>query len=150
MRCGRLIIIALLLPSCGCSALIADGGKDLSPIKTREQIRTEFGNPDESGQTTEEAFDTYHTRRKVSEQIRSWQVGMGVVMTYGLAEVLLFPNEVYLLTRRTALGQELKFFYDSSGRVIRIHLDGEDTVCHLGPVNDSDSDKSIKQDEDED
>jgi len=46
-------------------------------------------------------------------------------MTFGLLELVEFPNELYRLGRGTMLGRELSFTYDRSGKVIGISLDDD-------------------------
>jgi YD repeat-containing protein len=128
MKCGRLLVAAVVLHVCGCSCLIAKSGKDLSYIKTRAQVHAEFGRPDQTAEDGEGAFDSYHTRRKIAEHARSMGMGMGIAFTYGLGELIAFPAELVRLGYTSVVGQELRFQYDPSGRITSVLLDGERTV----------------------
>jgi uncharacterized protein YceK len=119
-----LIVSAAILMS-GCSSLIAHSGKDLSKLTTREEVHSEFGDPDKTGAEEGYSREDYCTRRKISEPMRSNSLGMGFAMTFGTAELVAFPMELCLLCRRTVLGQSLRFAYDDNGQVTRVFLDGE-------------------------
>jgi len=125
MRKICLTLIAGVLLTSGCSVYIAESGSDLSKLTTREQVQEEFGKPCASGETEGQPFEDFRTRRKISEWYRSWALGNGIVFTFGLAEFIDFPAELMLLGRRTLFGQDVRFTYDSAGKVTRVYLDGE-------------------------
>jgi hypothetical protein len=125
MRCGRLLLAALLIPTCGCSTLIAKSGKNIDAIATREDAREKLGTPDSSSENGDLTIDTYQTRQKISEWRRGGGEGTYFAMSFGLTEFAAFPTEVYILGRRTVLGQELSFHYDATGKVVEVYLDGE-------------------------
>ena len=125
-RC--LAFAAFTVPSCGCSILIAESGKDLSPLQTREQVRAEFGTPDTFGENADGPYECFQTRRKVAENFRGMSINMGLAFTYGLGEALFFPAEVFRLASTIAVGRELRFEYDENGRIKKVLLDGDDTV----------------------
>jgi hypothetical protein len=52
-------------------------------------------------------------------------MGMGIVMTYMVGELVAFPIELYTLTRRSVFGQDLRVWYDSNGTVTSVQIDGE-------------------------
>jgi YD repeat-containing protein len=125
MRYLALLLLACVPLFAGCSVYIARMGKDLDRLATREQVHADFGEPCRTGTVDGNAFEDYRTRRKMSERLRSCEQGMAFVMTFGVGELGWFPYELYLLGRRTLLGQEVRFVYDDAGRVIGIHLDGK-------------------------
>lgn len=125
IRLSCLILIASALLSSGCSAIIAQSGADLSGLTTKEKVHEKFGDPAASGASEGFFFEDYQTRRKISEPLRSAHLGMSIAMTYGLGELIAFPYEFSLLGRRTLVGQELSFGYDSAGNVTRVYLDGK-------------------------
>jgi hypothetical protein len=128
MRFPHVLFAALLVSSSGCSMLIAASGKDVEKLTTREAVRQEFGQPTA---TDGSRIDEYHTRRKLAEpDIALAGRNMGLAMTYGLAEFICFPCEVYQLGRHTLLGQDLRFTYDAHGSVTAIYVDGE--ILHTG------------------
>ena len=120
----RILIVIALLPT-GCSMLIARSGSDLSKLTTRELVHEKFGEPSTVGRADGESFEEFRTRRKIAEPLRSASLGMGIVMTYGLGEFICFPYELYLLVRRTAFGQDVRFTYNSTSTVTRVFLDGK-------------------------
>jgi hypothetical protein len=138
MSYKRLPLLALLMQLSGCSVFIAESGKDLRSVTTREQVQEEFGTPTESGEEIDGPFETYHTRRKISESLRGHCLDMGLTMTLGLGELFALPKELCVLARKTILGQDVKFHYDSSGRVSRIYLDGDKSVLQFAGVFESD------------
>ena len=118
MRLFLILLAGLALLSGGCSVYMARSGQDLRPLATRDQVQHEFGLPAETGTTTDgQAYEDYRTRRKISEVARSSSMGMGVVMTYGLLEILYFPTELYNYGRRFCVGQTVRFEYDPTGKV---------------------------------
>lgn len=120
----RYIVLVLLLLSSGCSCLIARSGKDLRPLKTKQQIHEEFGEPVASGISDGKPYEVFHTRQKISEHLRASSLGMGFGMSFGLVELVQFPYELYLQGHKTAFGQTIQVNYDSEGNVSRLWLDG--------------------------
>jgi hypothetical protein len=109
----------------GCSMLIAQSGKDLSKLTTKEEVHSEFGEPDKTGVVDGHPCDDYCTRRKISEPVRSDRMGLCIAMTFGMAEFVAFPVEFCTLCGRSVLGQNLRFAYSDDGEVIRVFLDGD-------------------------
>jgi len=56
---------------------------------------------------------------------------MGLIMTLGTIEVINVPHELYLMGRRTLLGQTIRVNYDASNAVRQIYLDGEPLILFL-------------------
>jgi hypothetical protein len=131
MRFGYLILAVLFAQSCGCSFLIMRSGEDVSKLENQSQVRKRFGTPDVSGENEGVRFDIYHTRRKIDEQFRAMCSGEGWAMSFGTLEFVAFPVELYMLCRRTLLGQELQFSYGPSGNVTGISLNGTPVVWTL-------------------
>ena len=126
MRYPYLILIVCTVFSSGCSALIARSGSSVSSLTTKDEVHERFGLPATSATVAGQPVESFHTRRKISEPLRSACLGMGIVMTFGLGEVIAFPHELYLLGRRTLFGQEIRFAYDSDGNVKHVYLEGEE------------------------
>jgi len=120
---GALVAATCLLFS-GCSVFIAQSGTDLQPLVTRHQVHEKLGEPATSGFEDGAAFDQYRTRRKFSDEMAAAGDGMGFAMTVGLGEFFAFPHELYLLAKRTIVGQDVRFEYDDSGVVTHASLDG--------------------------
>ena len=113
----RIVCVSVLLCS-GCSVMIAESGKDLRTLKTREQVRKQFGEPVASGTTNGESFEEYHTHQKIAvNEMQADALSMGIAMTYGLGELYAFPDQLYLLGRNTIIGQDIRVTYDSAGKV---------------------------------
>ncbi|MBV9121755.1 MAG: hypothetical protein JO112_00160 [Planctomycetes bacterium] len=125
VRNAYLLLMTSTLSFTGCSLLIARSGMDLQTLTTREEVHHKFGPPLATGTIDGHPFEDFHTRRKISEPERSAGWSMGLAMTWGLVEFYLFPHEVYLLGRRTFLGQDIRFTYDSAGKVATVFLEGE-------------------------
>lgn len=127
-----ILLIPLVLSCCGCSVFIARSGFDVGTLSSREQIQEKFGSP-VSTETIDGHFqETYVTRRKLSEDFRSYGMGMGVVMTFGTGELLSFPYELYLLGRRTIFGQKLHALYDPAGRFSHIIVENNGDFLYGG------------------
>lgn len=122
-RLFLILLAGLALLSGGCSVYMARSGQDLSPLATRDQVQQEFGLPAETGTTTDgQAYEDYRTRRKISEETRSYSMGMGIGMTCGLLEFFYFPTELYNYGRRFWVGQTVRFEYDATGKVCGLKL----------------------------
>jgi hypothetical protein len=115
--------------SAGCASLIARCGKDLTGLKTKEEVHAQLGKPVSKGFVKGESFEEYRTRRKISEDcpIRFGGDGyaMGLVLTLGTIDLLYVPREFYIAGKRSLLGQTMQVNYDASGAVTQIYLDGE-------------------------
>jgi len=133
MRATLLVIIGASLLSAGCSLMIANCGKDLSKVTTREQAREELGGLMESGVKDGEEYDVFHYHGKVP---MSWGprtgMGMGWAMTYGMAEFVWLPRELFKAGREVVLGQEIQVRYDQNGKVTGIRVEGEPWFATLG------------------
>lgn len=124
MRYSCLLLSAWVLLSGGCcSVMIAESGKDVSALTTRELVRQEFGEPKLIGVARGGSFDEYRTHRLIKNP--SPGLGLTLGMTFGMAEWILLPCELYRLGRITLLGQSLCFTYDADGTVTGVFLDGE-------------------------
>jgi hypothetical protein len=126
MRVVRLVLALTAVLPAGCAALVAKTGTDTTRFATREQVRAEFGPPDETGEEKDEPFDQFRTRRKIADSHHSASLGMSWAMTFGLADLVEFPRELILVGGRLWDGQDLRFEYDASGRVVRVLLDREE------------------------
>ena len=118
-------LFALLTQLAGCSTFIAESGKDLSQLKTREQVHAVFNCPDSNGVNKEGSYDSFRTRMKVAEEARSRRMGFAIAMTHGVTELAFFPIELWRFGRTIVIGQELEFQYDSSDKITQIRLNGE-------------------------
>ena len=125
MRYALMLIVAATFSLPGCTIVLKNAGKDLSKLKTRDDVRRDFGPPLEALQFDDRAVETYQTRRKISETWRYPMLAMGYVMTFGLGDLVWFPCEVVRFAKHTAVGQRLQFSYDATGRIVDITLDGE-------------------------
>lgn len=148
MRIALIPLFVLSLLSVGCAGFIAGFGRDPKRIDTREKVHEIFGEPaitgtneDESSQTfttqtakkgtwseVTQGFDTsfeeYRTRRKIAVPNRSEAFKFYTVMTAGLMEAFLLPDELVRNIVRIASGQKVRFLYDKNGNVIDIFLNG--------------------------
>lgn len=119
-------LLASLVFCSGCSVFIARTGAKLNELTTREQVHQKFGKPTLTGVNGEDDFEVFQTRRKIAHDLRAAGYGMGFAMTFGLTEFIGFPREIYCLGTSAVLGQQLRFEYDSTGRITNISLDDEE------------------------
>lgn len=124
VRRTHLIVAALVLMPCGCASWIARSGNDISYLQNREQVRHRFGDPDWFGVYDGRTYEEYITRDKISEERRASAIGMDVAMTYGAAELIALPVELYRQGERIVLGKIVRFEYDPEGRVIETYVNG--------------------------
>jgi hypothetical protein len=132
MRAVFCLLVASLLPSAGCSWLIASSGINLETLPTREQVQAEFGSPRASGEVEGKPYEDYRTHRKISEgYYRNEGFAMFYVMTLGFGEFVLFPCEVGSTAKQVLVGQNLRFIYDENGKVKEVRRDGEHFPVHF-------------------
>jgi hypothetical protein len=129
VRTASLLLVAVALAQTGCSALVANGGEKLIRFTSRAQVHDAFGPPVAvtaavGGGTVEE----FVTRRKIADQDALIYIAMLDGPTLGLAELYLFPREVFVAARRSVLGQRLRVEFDDAGGVVQIRRDGEMTL----------------------
>jgi hypothetical protein len=142
MRIAYLLFLVPIVFSGGCADKIARVGTVLSEFKTKEEMYAKFGEPCASG-TTDGAFkegqfiprdaafyEDYTTRQKISTPYLEPGYGMMLCMTLGTIELLLVPEQLYLIMKRKLVGQTLRVIYDANGKVVGAQLDGEDINFH--------------------
>src|SRR5262245_27122075 len=146
LRLAHVLLTACAFLASGCSAWIANCGTDIHTVTTREQANLRFGIPCASGTTNGQPYEEFRTRQKISEPFLAHGNGVGFVMSFGVSELFAFPYELYLLGRRTLLGQNLRFTYDRTGSVTEVLLDWERHVPWpleaIAPVTESQTDES--------
>jgi hypothetical protein len=125
MRPLRILVVATLLVSTGCSWLVANSGQQLGELKTREQVHAAFGPPATAGHCDQRTYEEFHTRRKIAEPWKGMGLGMGWCLTFGLGEAYFFPHETVVAARRSIVGQRLVFYYDEAGKVQQASHDGD-------------------------
>lgn len=125
MRCARLLIFAILPLLTGCTAAILRTGFDTRQLETREDVRREFGDPDSNGEQDGHPFDDIHTRRKVKQRMDAWVAECGSAATFGLFDLVGVPASLTQIAYRSVAGQDLRFVYDSNGKLTHVLRDGE-------------------------
>jgi hypothetical protein len=145
MRLISLAFVAITLLTSGCAGMISGVGTRLLFLTTREEIHAQLGEPTVSGFADGEPFEEYHTRRKISEA-GTLRLGDGYAMawvaTLGAIDLICVPHELYLLGRRSLLGQTVRVTYDEAGTITDLRLDGEQYLITGGssdrhPVEDA-------------
>jgi hypothetical protein len=125
MRTAFLLLIGTALLSNGCAALIARSGKDLEAMTTREEVRKDMGVADEIGMVNGEPYEEFRFHGKVADFWKAHSNGMGFVMTFGLGEVVQFPEAVFEAGQEVIDGHAVRFYYDPIGNVTGCVLDGK-------------------------
>lgn len=97
----------------------------MGALATQAEVQQDFGAPVASGRVGDHSYEEFRTRRKISEGWKSIYYCMGYVVTLGFGEVVWLPSELYRATRRSIVGQTLRFVYDEEGNVKSVQLDGE-------------------------
>lgn len=118
-------LLTCALLSGGCSCLIAESGKDLAALTTKEQVHQALGTPKLTGVTEGQPFEEFESRQKIADPMRAATDGMSVAMTYGFGELITFPQELYLLCSRTLFGQNIRVTYAPDGSLTGVFLDDE-------------------------
>ncbi len=121
----RWVLIGAILSCTGCGACLTQVGTNVSTFPTREVVHQELGQPTASGVVEGQPYEEFVTHRVIAQP----EAGVGVTMldctTFFLAELVLFPYEIYLTADRSIEGQTLRFTYDNAGNVKDIQRDGK-------------------------
>jgi hypothetical protein len=124
--CWLLLVSALF--SSGCAMMIATTGKDLTKLKTKNDLHAWLGEPEKAGVENGQEFEEFRTRWKIADRTTRY-VGpgyaMGLVITCGTCDLVLVPYELYLIGQRTVLGQTIRVTYNQKGEVTGESLDGQ-------------------------
>ena len=127
-----LLVTAMVVRLSTCSMLIAQSGYDLTRLWTRDDVHKEFGEPVATGTVKGFVYEDYRSRRKIAERRRAHDLRDEALITLGIAELIAFPRELFLLCRRAIFGEHIRFVYDGFGHVNVRLLDGEDMgTSHL-------------------
>ncbi len=119
MNWRALPLIALLLANGGCSMLVAQIGRDVEGLETRDEVRAKLGEPVSIEQVEDGIIaEEYVTRWRVVDESKSYGHGLAIVMTYGLAELFIFPDEVAKLIGSPFVSQKIRFVYNPAGEVV--------------------------------
>jgi hypothetical protein len=116
--------------TCGCSVFWTRSGEDLSALQTRDQVRMEFGEPTFIEPANGSIYETFHTTRKISEQVRANELAAEISASYGFAEFVAFPGELVDNAYRILYGQTLCFRYDQRGNVLNVFLNDQPFLSH--------------------
>ena len=123
----RLTLTFVLLSaslSSGCSVLSVNSGKDLSVLESQEEVRKDYGKPVATGVESGKRYDDFRSHRKVLNEGEAAGWGMGWAMTFGIGEFWAFPIVTYDALKAIIAGQNLRFYYDESGKVKEVWLNG--------------------------
>jgi hypothetical protein len=134
VRLLHVLLIPCVLPAAGCTAVLVAGGKDVSELATRDDVRREFGMPLAADQAGDESHDDYHSRRKIAKG-RDWEQAylMVTALSLGISEVFVFPVEISRTCSWLLFGQDIRFTYDQSGNVMKVEVDGYPVVHRTQP-----------------
>jgi hypothetical protein len=128
MRRADLLFVAVLGLCAGCAALVASSGQDLTPLRTRDEVHTQFGKPDKDGVENGVVYEEYFTHRKIAERNSARLgdgYGMALLMTCGLADLVFLPRELFVAGERAIAGETIRVTYDESNDVTGFTLDGQ-------------------------
>jgi hypothetical protein len=125
MRLGHGLLVGLALLSTGCSVYMAQSGEDVTQLANRELVHEDFGLPTTSGMIDGMPYDEFQTQRKISEWQRASRYDAEDALTLGLAEFIASPIELNRNGQRLILGHLVRFYYDESGHVVNVYLNGE-------------------------
>jgi hypothetical protein len=123
MRCASLFVLAVAALSTGCAALVAKTGRDPEGL-TPERVTREFDTPVATSNQDGTSTLTFRTHQKIAEPGRSDELMTADFLSFGLAELVYVPRELYRATRTTFLGREIMVRYDALGRVYSVMVDG--------------------------
>jgi hypothetical protein len=122
MRYARILPLFFALLPIGCSgaACIAWVGTDLSDLKTKDDVHGMFGDPTAFGPDGA-SMEKYHTRRKFNDPNDTSELMELCSMTFGLADFITFPSQVYQAMCNICFGQDVWFTYNGEGKVTGVY-----------------------------
>jgi hypothetical protein len=115
--------------------MIARAGKDLGSVETKQQMHAVLGEPAVKGVEERGPYEEFRTREVIAED---WSVkGEGYAMllgtTCGAVELVAVPYQLYLLGKRSLLGQTVRVTYGQDGAIIGVERDGESVIGLFRP-----------------
>lgn len=123
MRPACLALVTAAAASSGCAALVADHGLD--PQSLWLSRVEEIAEPGSVAAEEDGSSVTFRTCHKIAEPVRAEQIiNTDAGTFFGVAEVVLFPRELYRAARTRVFGREVTVTY-RHGSVLSVHLDGE-------------------------
>jgi hypothetical protein len=131
MRWACLLVLSATLPSTGCTALLAESGRNPAAL-TRQVVTEEFDAPVATDNPDGTSSLTFRTHRKIAEPITTMYAIMGSVGTAGLAELIMFPVELRRVTRTALLGSGVRVDYYPTGEVKGVSVNGD--PVYSGPA----------------
>ncbi|MFT3881726.1 MAG: hypothetical protein QM703_18960 [Gemmatales bacterium] len=122
------IIMLIAATCCGCSEFICNSGLDLHSFQGQSAIRSQFGQPLDSGKHIGEpenglTYDEFVTHQKLAHN--QGMYGMAVAMTFGLCEVFAFPWQAMVAGQNVIFGRRIRYIYDQDGKVVQVLEEGE-------------------------
>lgn len=133
MRRLPLAFLALTLPATGCTALVVGSGRNPSSL-TKRTVTEEFGTPAATDNPDGTSSLTFRTRRKLAEPNKLIYATMGFVCTFGLGELIWFPNELYRAGRTALVGCDVRVDYYPTGEVKAVWLNGDQVYSGPEPT----------------
>jgi len=129
MRLACLFVAICAVSASGCTVLIIGCGENLDDLKTQLQVHKEFGTPVAIYQVDGQSSEEYFTHRKIADPWLGEYVVIGDVTTLGFGELIWFPQQLFLAAKRSIVGQQLIFTYDTRGNMTSARRDGEKLPC---------------------
>ena len=114
--------------------MIGRAGKDLGSIETKQQMHAFLGEPVAKGVDESGPYEEFRTRKVIAESPLSYGEGYAMLlfMTCGAVDLVAVPEQLYLLGKRSLLGQTVRVTYDQQGAVIDVERDGQSVIGWLG------------------
>jgi hypothetical protein len=132
---SRTGLLSVCLAFCsGCTGLIAGAGKDLGKVSSREEMHAVLGKPVASGVAEGKQYEEFRTRKVIAQD----QTGTGEAYviywasTFGTIELIGVPYQLWLLGKRTLLGQTIRVTYEQDGAIGEVERDGQSVLGIFG------------------
>jgi YD repeat-containing protein len=139
MRITCLLLLVSAISSSGCAGLIARSGTDVTALASRDEVHAVFGEPVATGVvegSEGKTFEEYVTRKKIAalpeeptEHIAAMPGDHGylslnydgtLLFSLGTCELVLIPEQLTLIAVRFVGGEQIRFTYDRSDRLIEV------------------------------
>jgi hypothetical protein len=136
MRRAILLLFVSTPLMSGCAALIAQSGQHLSQIASRNELQATLGTPVAMGVVDGQPYEEFRTRKVIADELFSDGDGyfIAFAVTFGTIDLIEVPHQLFLLTKRSVLGQTIRVTYDKKDKISHITRDDQDIGYWFGKL----------------
>jgi len=146
MRYGGLLLCIVTVFHSGCASELAGAGKDLGALTSLEEMRDGLAEYGASGVAEGKRYEEFRTR-KVIAQNQDGHEGYIIAWasTFGTIDLIAVPYQVYLIGKRSVVGQTVRVTYDEDGSIGEVERDGVSVLSMFRQARRSEEQKAREQ-----